>query len=271
MAATKAGANPWRPLRPAQIHGGHQGRRKSMAATKAGAKIKSAGKPARLNTDTQARAKFQPPPRPDPGFMTSWPEGRGSWPSSATMPFDFLHFSINTLTAALNVLAAMITPALLISATGTYILSTTGRLGRVVDRMRLLADKIESIALAEAHNDLREEQIDTYRGQIKRLARRLLLLQRTVTVLYLAASTFILTSVAIGVVAAISLKLYWIPVALGLIGALFLLAASFMLIYEARLAVRDLIFETEFLRRLARHHAQGDQATVDTSSVPRGK
>ena len=48
--------------------------------------------------------------------------------------------------AAIAVLTAMITPAVLISACGSMILSTSGRLGRVVDRVRALSDRLEATA-----------------------------------------------------------------------------------------------------------------------------
>ncbi len=52
---------------------------------------------------------------------------------------------LNSLSGALAVLTAMITPALLLSACGTFILSTSVRLGRVVDRIRILSEKYEHI------------------------------------------------------------------------------------------------------------------------------
>jgi hypothetical protein len=168
--------------------------------------------------------------------------------------FTDLHLPFNTLAAALNVLAAMLTPVLLISATGTFILSTTGRLGRVVDRMRMVSDRIENLALGEKV-ELRGERIKNYQAQLTRLNVRLMLLQRCMTTLYSASATFVLTSVAIGLVAIVSVRLYWIPVALGIGGACLLLAASVMLIVEARVAVQDLQLESEFLRRIASHLA----------------
>jgi hypothetical protein len=169
---------------------------------------------------------------------------------------DLFHIaSFNTLASALNVLTAMITPALLLSATGTYILATTSRLGRVVDRMRLVSEKVEALSLNEQAG-MRAERIDDYRGQMRRLRVRLGLLQSAVISLYSAALTFILCSVAIGVTAAISLKLYWLPVVLGLGGACLLLLASITLIREARHAVADLELESAFLRKVVRHHAE---------------
>ena len=168
--------------------------------------------------------------------------------------FTDLHMSFNTLAAALNVLAAMITPALLISATGTFILSTTGRLGRVVDRMRMVGDRVEALALGDKI-ELRAERIGNYREQLQRLNVRLMLLQRCTTTLYLAAATFVLTSVAIGLAAIVNVRLYWLPVVLGIGGACLLLAASLMLIAEARYAVADLQLESEFLERITSHLA----------------
>jgi hypothetical protein len=53
---------------------------------------------------------------------------------------------MDALTSSLAVLTAMITPAVLISASGTMILSTSTRLGRVVDRVRSLSDRLRELA-----------------------------------------------------------------------------------------------------------------------------
>ena len=47
---------------------------------------------------------------------------------------------------ALAILTAMITPAVLISACGALIFSTSSRLGRVVDRTRILSDRFQALA-----------------------------------------------------------------------------------------------------------------------------
>ena len=52
---------------------------------------------------------------------------------------------MDALTSSLAVLTAMITPAVLISASGTMILSTSSRLGRVVDRVRSLSDRLRRL------------------------------------------------------------------------------------------------------------------------------
>jgi uncharacterized protein DUF2721 len=51
---------------------------------------------------------------------------------------------MDPLTSARGILSAMITPALLISAAGTLILSTSNRLGRVVERIHAWSDQFEA-------------------------------------------------------------------------------------------------------------------------------
>ena len=62
------------------------------------------------------------------------------------------------LSSSLEVLTAMITPAVLISASGTMILSTSTRLGRVVDRVRSLSDRLQAPPEDDAKTDLLEEK-----------------------------------------------------------------------------------------------------------------
>ncbi|MDQ3255654.1 MAG: DUF2721 domain-containing protein, partial [Acidobacteriota bacterium] len=65
---------------------------------------------------------------------------------------------MDAFSSALAVLTAMITPAVLISACGTLILSTSARLGRVVDRVRVLADRFEELATSQQELALPEER-----------------------------------------------------------------------------------------------------------------
>ena len=53
---------------------------------------------------------------------------------------------MDSIASATTVLTAMITPAVLISACGSMILSTSTRLGRVVDRVRILSERLEDIS-----------------------------------------------------------------------------------------------------------------------------
>ncbi len=171
------------------------------------------------------------------------------------LPFiPVLH--VQSLSAALAVLAAMITPALLISASGTLILSTSTRLGRVVDRARRIAERMEDLMAPSAPKLLLEKRRAMLTDQLARLRRRATKLQRCLTALYLAVSTFVLTSVFIGLVAIFEFPVYWLPVMFGVGGACFLLYGSLLLITEARLAVDSLKVEMDFLGYITREHAE---------------
>lgn len=66
--------------------------------------------------------------------------------------------AMNPWSSAITVLTAMITPAVLISACGSRILSTSSRLGRVVDRVRALSEKLEEISRKDQQTDLTRER-----------------------------------------------------------------------------------------------------------------
>jgi hypothetical protein len=168
------------------------------------------------------------------------------------MNFNFYQMleQTTTLTSAIAVLTAMITPALLIMASGTFILSTSNRLGRVVDRMRVVTDKIESWMRSEAPIDHIEERRALYMNQMDRLSRRAGILQRSITLFYLAAATFMATSVTIGIIAVAGVRFAWVPVVLGIGGACLLFYGSLLLIFEARLAVASVRAELDLLNKL---------------------
>src|SRR5437868_11539697 len=104
------------------------------------------------------------------------------------------------LSSSLAVLTAMITPAVLISASGTLILSTSTRLGRVVDRVRSLSDRLQALSNEDPKEDLLEEKRVMIFEQLDKLTSRSRLLQRALTTFYLAVGVFVATGVSIGVV-----------------------------------------------------------------------
>ena len=143
----------------------------------------------------------------------------------------------------------MITPAVLISACGSMILSTSTRLGRVVDRVRTLSDKLEELAETNDVRETKERQAVIF-AQLDKLTSRARILQRSMVSFYLCLGMFVATSVAIGVVAIVKDSRYTImPVVLGLIGACFLFYGSILLIFEARLALSTIHAEMDFIWR----------------------
>jgi hypothetical protein len=153
----------------------------------------------------------------------------------------------------------MITPAVLISACGALILSTSVRLGRVVDRVRALSDRFEELAHKDAAEiELYEERLELTFTQLDWLTTRARHLQRAMTAFYLALGLFVGTTVTIGFVgitAPFVGQFYGIPVVLGMIGAGLLFVGTILLGFEATLALRSIHSEMNFLWKLGRHHA----------------
>jgi len=162
------------------------------------------------------------------------------------------------MSSAVAVLTAMITPAVLISACGSMILSTSSRLGRVVDRVRALSDKLED--LARNRSDDTKERQGVIFAQLDKLTSRARILQRSMVAFYLATGMFVATSVAIGVVAVIpsSPRYNLVPVIVGLLGACFLFYGSMLLIFEARLALGTIHAEMDFIWRQSTRVAPAD-------------
>ena len=151
--------------------------------------------------------------------------------------------------SAIAVLTAMITPAVLISACGSMILSTSSRLGRVVDRVRALSDRLELIAKDEEDPDATERQAVIFE-QLDKLTSRSRILQRSMVTFYLSLGMFVATSVAIAIVPfTLNARYNFIPIVLGLGGACFLFYGSILLILEARLALSTIHIEMDFIWR----------------------
>lgn len=127
------------------------------------------------------------------------------------------------------------------------ILSTSSRLGRVVDRVRGLSDKLEELAQRRA-DETKERQAVIF-SQLDKLTSRARILQRSMVAFYLATGMFVATSVAIGLVAVIpsSPRYNFVPVIVGLLGACCLFYGSMLLIFEARLALSTIHAEMDFI------------------------
>lgn len=167
---------------------------------------------------------------------------------------------MNSLPAA-EVLGAMITPAVLISAAGTLILSTSNRLSRVVDRVRVLAAEAEQLNGAPPLDPVATDAKRTFiADQLARLSARLVLLRAAMTVLYMAIGLLVATSITVGVVVLLQAGYEWLPVAMGLLGASALLYGSLLLVREARLAVGSSLIEMAFIRPAVAQQANSKTA-----------
>jgi hypothetical protein len=159
---------------------------------------------------------------------------------------------IDALSSA-KILTSMITPAVLISACGTLIFSTAGRLGRLFDRVNSLKSEVEEILLGKL--SLHDERMAHIKEQLSRQRLRSVFLQRALSALYTATALFIASSLAIALnVAYGSPETAWVPTAIALLGGLFLFVASVLLIYESRYNLRFINSHIDFIAFLQNDH-----------------
>jgi hypothetical protein len=148
-----------------------------------------------------------------------------------------------------RILTSMITPAVLISACGTLIFSTSARLGRIFDRVNVMKGEVEAIVTGKISYP--EERMEHLKGQIGLQRRRARLIQKAMAALYTATLLFVASSLAIAVnVAYGSDEQAWIPTLLALSGGLFLFAASVILLYESRFNLRFVHRSIDFIEFL---------------------
>jgi hypothetical protein len=167
---------------------------------------------------------------------------------------------MDQLSSALQVLSAMITPAVLISACGMLVLSTSNRLVHVIARVRNLSDRFERLAEVEGSKRQAEKR-SMIISQLELLTSRARLLQRSLTSLYSAIGIFVLTTFDIGIVATSSSHRFgYAAIILGLLGTAFLCYSSMLLIVEARRAFASTKREMDFLWR-------GDQTYTSSNTV----
>ncbi len=160
-----------------------------------------------------------------------------------------------------DVLGAMITPAVLISAGGTLVLSTSNRLSRVVDRVRVLAadaEKLVKVAPDAAPSSVRElAKRKLIKNQLRDLSKRALLLRSAIAALYVAIGFLIATSIGVGVFTALGFEYAALPITLGMLGTGGLLWATGLLVREARLAIGSTLEEMAYANEVLRNHPTG--------------
>jgi hypothetical protein len=149
-----------------------------------------------------------------------------------------------------EILGAMITPAVLISASGTLVMSTSSRLGRIVDRSRVLLTMAEELdAKTPADRATTAEKRNLITQSLQRLVTRIGLLQSALTSLYLAIGLLVSASLTLGIAGALA-GAAWLPVGFGMAGAAALLFASSLLVWEVRVAVRGSIAELGYAMKV---------------------
>jgi hypothetical protein len=165
---------------------------------------------------------------------------------------DLINVNPNALNSTIEFLTAMVTPTLLISATGSLVLSTSTRLGRVVDRVRELERRLSELIIEEDQSKipLYERRIDTIVNLLDKVTSRARILQRAMTLFYYGLSFFILTSVTIAL-AAFFTTYRLLPIPIGIIGIIFLFWGGVLMLLETRMATQTISAEMDFTWALA--------------------
>jgi threonine/homoserine/homoserine lactone efflux protein len=159
---------------------------------------------------------------------------------------------------ALAVLTAMITPAVLISACGALIFSTSSRLGRVIDRTRVLSDRFQALAAHPEQDEMADERRVMIFTQLDRQTSRARLIQRAMAAFYTALGVFVASTVSIAIFSAVARNFTWIAVLLGVIGTLYMLYGSVLLIIESRMALSAIMTEMDFVWKVSQKYAGKD-------------
>src|SRR5262245_51248695 len=162
-------------------------------------------------------------------------------------------YYLPTLDATLGVLSAMITPAVMILATGSLILTTTTRLVRIVDRVREMLPEFEMLARSEQPD---ESKMTMLFDDLGRATIRARLGQQALAQLYLGLGAFLATSIALGGVSFARLDAGWMPPPFRPIGVVLLFSASILLIFESRIALASAYAEMDHIRRISGHLAR---------------
>jgi len=108
-------------------------------------------------------------------------------------------------------LSAMITPAIFMTANGSLIISTSNRMSRVVDRIRVLNDKGDDLCRGGSGLDFVEDRRAHIADQLERLAWRGDRIRYALTMLYLAFASFVGTSLTLAIDTLIGNRLEAVP------------------------------------------------------------
>ncbi|MEO7660618.1 MAG: DUF2721 domain-containing protein [Pyrinomonadaceae bacterium] len=168
------------------------------------------------------------------------------------MASEIVHINPAALNSTIEFLTAMVTPTLLMSATGSLVLSTSTRLGRVIDRVRDLEQRLSELIVVQNKDTvpLYEKRVDAVVNLLDKVTSRARLLQRAMGTFYFGLGFFVLTSVTIA--AAAFFNTYrWLPIPVGIVGIMFLFYGSVLMILETRMATATVNAEMDFTWALA--------------------
>jgi hypothetical protein len=149
-----------------------------------------------------------------------------------------------------STLAAMISPALFMTATGSLIISTSNRMSRIIDRVRSLNSHADELTRGESKLDFPELRLAHILNEIELQVWRSERVRWSLTLLYLALSLFVGTSLAMAFDVLLGNTFGALPTALAIGGVSLLMFASVQLSREAHAALRGNQMEIRFYQSL---------------------
>jgi hypothetical protein len=184
------------------------------------------------------------------------------------MAGDLINVNPNVLNSTIEFLTAMVTPALLISATGSLVLSTSTRLSRVIDRVRELEVRLSELIITDDKKSipLYEKRLDTIVNLLDKVTTRSRILQRAMGAFYYGLGFFILTSVTIAVAGLFNIY-RWLPIPVGIVGIMYLFYGSVLMLRETRMATASVNVEMDFTWTLAKTVAPKEIIARYTKSI----
>ena len=148
--------------------------------------------------------------------------------------------------------AAMIAPALFLTATASLMISTATRMGRIVDRIRVLVETCDRMRREDDVTEFPEVRRKHALAELRRLQGRSDRAMAAVTLLYTAFGCFAATSMTIAIDSVTGHRIASLPTLFAIVGVALLLAASVNLVVEARTALRSNDLEVQFFFELER-------------------
>jgi hypothetical protein len=149
-----------------------------------------------------------------------------------------------------SVIQAMLSPAVMISCSGLLLLALTPKLGRVIDRIRLLNQEKTSIAKKTTLADIDTERLQSIEHQTDMLVSRAQLLKRSSGATLLAILFFVITSAFIGFSYIAGLHLVTITLIAFMAGMFFIFAGVGFAYWEIRISHNTIKEEIEVSRTI---------------------
>ncbi len=148
-------------------------------------------------------------------------------------------------TSVFSVIQAMLSPAVMISCSGLLLLALTPKLGRVIDRIRLLNQEKMNIARKPSMEPMENERLESIEHQTGMLVYRAQLLKKSSGSTLLAILFFVMTSVLIGISVIAEVNIVTLTLITFLIGMVFIFGGVGFAYLEIRISHNAITEEIE--------------------------